>query len=544
MMNVLTCYPLPSQEVARLESSEGGELRYLTLSSLRLASLSNIWRTLRVRGPEETRVVVSEANERVVLPILLTLASLMPVQRISVLDLSVGQLSRVRRVRAFLGAFSSVAATLVGYWHRFLIDLRTRYLLRAKPLRFGRVDGSKALYFKTNLMLGTHAGGSVGHIAGVINALDRRGGGTLVQAIEFPVTVDRHVRFEALPGIKRYGIPPESNQLRFNHTTISHGMRALRRERFDFIYQRMTLANLAGVVLSRAFKVPLVLEYNGSEVWVSRHWGLPLKWEALADRIERVCIRHAAKIVAVSNPLREDLINRGVEPERIVTYPNCIDPNIFDPARLAPQRERLRREWRIGEQELVAMFVGTFGSWHGADVLAEAIGLWRSRAAAGGKVRFVLVGDGLHAPEIRERLAQGIRAGDVIFTGLVSQHEAPGYLAAADICLSPHLKPSDGSRFFGSPTKLFEYMAMAKPIIASRLEQLAEVLGHQPGDERDVAILVEPGSAQAIVDALGMLVEDDAIRELLGDAARARALNLYTWDRHVDEILRSLRVGS
>jgi glycosyltransferase involved in cell wall biosynthesis len=541
MMNVLTCYSLPSHVVTQLEA-EGGELRYLTLSTLRVASLPDIWRTLRTSGPAETRVVVSEANERVVLPILLTLASFMPVQRISVLDLSIGRLSRVWRVRAFLGVFSSIAATLAGYWHRLLIDLRTRYLLRAKPLGFGRIGGSKALYLKTNLMFGTHAGGSVGHIAGVINELDRRGGGTLVHAVEFPQTVNSTVRFEALPGIKYYGIPPESNQLRFNNTAIRHGMRALRRERFDFIYQRMTLANLAGVVLSRAFKVPLILEYNGSEVWVSRHWGLPLKWEALAERIEQVCIRHAARIVTVSNPLCEDLIRRGVEPERIVTYPNCIEPEIFNPVRLAPERDRLRRGWGVGDDELVAMFVGTFGRWHGADVLAEAIDQWRA-SADGRKIRFVLVGDGLLAPEIRERLTEATAARDVIFTGLISQHETPAYLAAADICLSPHLKPSDGSRFFGSPTKLFEYMAMAKPIIASRLEQLEEVLGRQREDEREIAVLVDPGSAQAIVDALAVLADNAELRESLGASARVRALGLYTWERHVDEILRSLRDG-
>ena len=79
----------------------------------------------------------------------------------------------------------------------------------------------------------------------------------------------------------------------------------------------------------------------------------------------------------------------------------------------------------------------------------------------------------------------------MIFTGSLPSDKVAEYLDASDILVSPHIPMPDGSRFFGSPTKLFEYMAMGKAIVASRLEQLAEVLEHDR-----TAWLVTPGNVE------------------------------------------------
>src|SRR5206468_9930424 len=98
--------------------------------------------------------------------------------------------------------------------------------------------------------------------------------------------------------------------------------------------------------------------------------------------------------------------------------------------------------------------------------------------------------------------------------GLVPQGEAPSYLAAADVLLSPHVANPDGTRFFGSPTKLFEYMAMGRAIVASELEQIGEVLAgsHHVGRDgmpptertlaRSLGLLVTPGSQDELIAAI------------------------------------------
>jgi glycosyltransferase involved in cell wall biosynthesis len=86
----------------------------------------------------------------------------------------------------------------------------------------------------------------------------------------------------------------------------------------------------------------------------------------------------------------------------------------------------------------------------------------------------------------------------------------------------------DGSRFFGSPTKLFEYMAMGKGIVASRLDQLAEVLEHGR-----TAWLVTPGDPQELAAGILSLALNPAKRDALGAAARQAAVERHSWSRNV-----------
>src|SRR5207237_125725 len=80
---------------------------------------------------------------------------------------------------------------------------------------------------------------------------------------------------------------------------------------------------------------------------------------------------------------------------------------------------------------------------------------------------------------------------------LVPQDDGPEHLAAADLLVSPHVTNPDGTPFFGSPTKLFEYMAMGRPIVASDLEQIGQTLEHGR-----TAWLVPPGDVEALADAM------------------------------------------
>jgi glycosyltransferase involved in cell wall biosynthesis len=140
----------------------------------------------------------------------------------------------------------------------------------------------------------------------------------------------------------------------------------------DFIYQRYALNDMSGLLLREHVKVPLVLEFNGSEVWAQRHWGERLRFERLADRIERANLRHADLVVVVSQALVEQAVSLGAERERVLFYPNGIDPVAFDPSRFtAEDRRRAREALGVPTDAELLTFVGTFGLWHGTDVLAR-----------------------------------------------------------------------------------------------------------------------------------------------------------------------------
>src|SRR5690349_5774364 len=164
----------------------------------------------------------------------------------------------------------------------------------------------------------------------------------------------------------------------------------------DFIYQRYARFSWAGVVAALRTKRPLLLEYNGSEVWVGKHWDRVGSLDLL-ERYERLNLDAAARIFVVSEVERRNLEVRGVNPEKIVVNPNGVDVERFRPGVGGAEA---RHELGIRDDEVVAGFVGTFGPWHGVEKLADAIRL----IDASERVRFLLVGSGSLHVEVEKRL--------------------------------------------------------------------------------------------------------------------------------------------
>ena len=410
---------------------------------------------------------------------------------------------------------------------------------------------------KTNLWFGIKAGGSVGHIAGVINGFFRLGYSMLFASAEPPVMLSSRIPFIKVEPPSSYGLPYELNNYRFQYVFWNHLRNSIDFHDLAFIYQRLSSANFLGVLLSRYFSIPLIVEYNGSEVWVSQNWGRGLQFPGLASLSKSVMLRHAHLVVTVSDVLRDQLLELGVHPDRIVTYPNCVDPNIYSPSTFnIESRMSLRSELKVPPSALLFSFVGTFGPWHGADKLASVIiELNRSHRhwLDIHPIHFMFVGDGPNLQLVKDMIVSANADHLCTFTGLVPQDQTPKYLISSDVLLSPHVPNSDGSRFFGSPTKLFEYMACKKPIIASSLEQISEVLSPAihidtnfiadvaAHSKHSVAVTVPPGSIENFVLAIKFLTEHPDVREQLGFNARQLALSRYTWDDHVKQIYDSAR---
>ena len=385
------------------------------------------------------------------------------------------------------------------------------------------------LYLRTDLSFGIRAGGSVGHTAGVLNNLEHFTGPPVLITTDDIPTLDPRIEVVTVAPSDAYWNFRELPAFVLNAPFERVVRRVADERRVSFLYQRYSLSNYTGVAVSRALGVPLVLEFNGSEVWVSRHWGRPLKYDALSTRIETLNLRAADLIVVVSEPIAADLRRMGIAAERVLVNPNGVDPTMYRPD---VDGEKVRRAYRL-DGRFVIGFIGTFGPWHGAEVLARAYVQLRQRhPELRDAVRLLMIGDGARTAATRAILVSGGALDATAFTGLVPQDDGPEHLAAADLLVSPHVTNPDGTPFFGSPTKLFEYMAMGRPIVASDLEQIGQTLEHGR-----TAWLVPPGDVEALADAMARLASDAAARRALGAAARQQAVARHTWREHTRRIV-------
>lgn len=552
---VLSNYPLSQAFKDKLAEEIGADAVWFTISELRQLHLLDMVSRLRARRFETIYLPVEADEGRELLAILQLISAIAPSRHRAIIDENL--VSRKFGLSHFIISFAHLfCATLLSWFSTFRIAKAVSLLGTTPRSSVSLFTSKKVFFLNSNLWFGVKAGGSVGHISGVVNGFLDLGYPVSYASVGGSLLVRPEAEYISLKGPKHFGLPAEYNHYRFHFDVVRQVERLAEARDAGFIYQRMSICNFAGVELSRRLQKPLVLEYNGSEAWVAKNWGSALRSQALAERCEEVALRHAHLVVTISDVLRDELLERGVPAERIVSYPNCIDPEIFDPGRFsAADRSALRARYSIPQDALVVTFVGTFGQWHGAPVLAQAVRILleqRADLVAAMKLHFLFVGDGIRMPEVKAALGQQIGSRHVTMTGLVPQKEAPAYLAASDILSSPHIANTDGSRFFGSPTKLFEYMAMGKAIIASDLEQIGEVLrGSVPVSLLDTldelpkesapALLARPGSAEDIVSGLIFLAQRPEWRIVLGNNARALALKKYTWSNHVQAILERAR---
>jgi glycosyltransferase involved in cell wall biosynthesis len=383
-------------------------------------------------------------------------------------------------------------------------------------------DAIRIAYLRSTPSPGTLAGGAATHINGFVNAATELGA---------QVTVISNDRVAGLDETKLTLIDPEpvgttraAFDLRNNLIFSAGAMREIEQPPVDLIYQRYARFSWAGVAASLRTGVPLFLEYNGSEVWIGKHWDMS-GMLPLLERFERLNLTAAARIFVVSDVERRNLLRAGVPDEKVVVNPNGVAVEEFRPG---IGGSAVRDELGVGKEETLAGFVGTFGPWHGVLTLAEAIIMLPEDCG----VRFLLVGAGRFRDEVERILQAAGKEKHVIFAGHVDHQRVPALLDACDILLSPHVPLEDGSEFFGSPTKLFEYMAMGKGIVASRLGQIGEVLA-----DRETALLTEPGNASELADAILSLSISRELRERLGAAARHAAIAKHTWKHNAQRVL-------
>lgn len=288
------------------------------------------------------------------------------------------------------------------------------------------------------------------------------------------------------------------------------------------IYERYAIFAEAGARAARRAGIPHVLEVNyTARTPLVRPRSALLK--PLAEAADRRLFAGARLLVAVSSYLRDHLIrDYGIAPERIIVTPNAADPARFDP-RTAPLGEvagvSLADKFVIG-------FVGTFAPWHGLGLLLDA---FERVAVAYPAAVLVLVGDGPERAAIAERVARAGLGQRVLFAGEVPNDALAEYVARFDAAVLPDTNE------YGSPMKLFEYLALARPVVAPDYGPVHDVLA-----DRDTGLIFARRDATALAGRLAELISDRGFARALGVRGRDMLIAEHTWLHNVDTVLGSL----
>ena len=265
----------------------------------------------------------------------------------------------------------------------------------------------------------------------------------------------------------------------------------------------------AGLVIARLTGIPFSFVAHGSDLHVDRH---------MLD----VKVAEASFVVAISRDNLDEIVAEVGEAARDkVEVIHCG----VDTERLRPGTTSAT------DRPFTILCIGTLHEVKGQAVLVEACRILRER---GVDVRCRIVGDGEDEAMLRGRIAAAGLDATVQLDGRLTRAQVIEALGAADLLVAPSVVASNGKRE-GIPVVLMEAMSCGLPVVASRLSGIPELVT----DERD-GLLVPPGDATALADAIGRLAADPALRARMGAAARERIVRDFDLATNAGTILERI----
>lgn len=294
----------------------------------------------------------------------------------------------------------------------------------------------------------------------------------------------------------------------------------------DIVLARLQGMDWTPLWLARRLKIPVVLEANTPIAYevAMLHGSRSLRFY---ERSEQKNWQESSGIIVVSQVLKDHLVSRGVPPKKMWVNPNGVDGSLFSPVvsgERIVQRYGLKPRCTIG-------FVGSLQRWHGVHLLVQAFAELASQFP---DATLLVVGEGKERQNLQRRVLRIGLQHRIHFAGQVDYSSVPDFIAAMDICVAPYPKLP---LFYFSPIKVFEYMAMAKPVVASRQGQLTELVSH-------CGRLFEPGNVEQMLENIAyLLTHPDEARDM-GIQAREKVLSKFTWIHNAQRVMIALAEAS
>ncbi len=329
---------------------------------------------------------------------------------------------------------------------------------------------------------------------------------------------------EQLPGHDTVELPQE------NHLERMLAFRGaanewLSRREGDLVQFRGIWEGVAAVDWARRNGARSIFEAHGfPSIELPYHFPAMDRADGLLDRIvadENALLARVDRLWTPSVTGRRFLLSRGVPAGRIDVIPNAVDTMLFSPLPAPP----------VDEVPFRLVYVGTMAPWQGLETLVEAMAPLRNRV----ELQVVGTSKSLWRERLR-RLARRFRVqNSVRFSAPTSQENLSPVLRGAHACVAPMTDDARNSVQGCCPIKILEYMACGRPILATSIAPVREILE----DGRD-ARLVRPGSPAALADGLRWMLDHPVERELLGMTAREKARASWSPEVFADRVASAL----
>lgn len=366
------------------------------------------------------------------------------------------------------------------------------------------------------------------HINGIVDSMEVLGHEVRVSSPESSDEnhADKNSKVDDKPGLKsRFfnlisgNIPElifEFAELGYNLVSYRKAKHIVREFRPDFIYERYAIFAIVGAMLSKKASIPLVLEINYTSM-------SPLVRERsrlmspFAKRVDAWLFKRASCLSVVSSYLRDHLVaDYGIPEEKIIVVPNAADPEKFTPL---PSDQVLAEKLGLREKTVIG-FVGGFYPWHGVSLLLDA---FVKIAESSPKAALLLIGDGPERDNIERKVRELSLSDRVIFTGSIPHKELPSYISLFDVGVMPD------SNEYGSPMKIFEYMALGKPVVVPDYGPLEDVV--VSGEQ---GVIFERKNVHSLSDALCQIMNNTGLRDSMAKNARNAIESKHNWLRNAE----------
>lgn len=294
-------------------------------------------------------------------------------------------------------------------------------------------------------------------------------------------------------GIPSVAVPIRSSA---DPAAVVSMVRIFRKRRATVVNTHSGRDSWVGSIAAKLAAVPLLVRTRHISVPIRRHtFNLVYRWPD--------------GYITTAGMIRDHLIEKGIPADRVVSIPTGVDPDRF---LAGTDGTRIREEFAVPSGTFLVSMIGVLRSWKRHEVFLESVLLLQGR---GVPVHGLIVGEGPRRGKIEELIARGGAVNRITVTGY--REDVPDILAASDVVLLT------SDRFEGVPQVILQALAMGRPVIASPVGGVPEVVLHGK-----TGFLCPPGDASVYASAMARLAEDPDLRERMGKAGRELVLSGHT----------------